>query len=56
MFFWVCGYAWKRTGWLKTSQIDVDTGRRTVNWDAINETKATIAAYPAWKRVAYYMF
>jgi len=56
LFFWACGYAWKRTGWLKTSQIDVDTGRREVNWDLINATKAEIAAYPAWKRMYYFLF
>jgi amino acid permease len=56
LFFWVCGYAWKRTGWLRTHQIDVDAGRRPVNWDVINATKAEIAAYPAWKRVYFYLF
>lgn len=56
LFFWACGYAWKRVGWLKTSQIDVDTGRRVVNWDLINATKAERAAQPAWKRVYYFLF
>ncbi|KAH8819255.1 amino acid permease/ SLC12A domain-containing protein [Xylogone sp. PMI_703] len=56
MFFWVCGYFWKRTGWLKLSQIDVDTGRRPVDWDRINATKAEIASYPSWKRLIYAMF
>jgi amino acid transporter len=37
--FWICGYFWKRSGWLRTSQIDVDTGRREVNWDLINATR-----------------
>jgi amino acid transporter len=54
--FWVCGYFWKRAGWLRTSQIDVDTGRREVNWDLINATKAEIASYPAWKRLFYFLF
>lgn len=54
--FWVCGFAWKRTGWLRTSQIDVDSGRRAVNWDRINATKAEIAGYPAWRRVFYFLF
>ncbi|KAH8593038.1 amino acid permease [Bisporella sp. PMI_857] len=56
LFFWACGYLWKRTGWLRVSQIDVDTGRRPVNWDLINATKAQIASYPAWKRIFYYLF
>jgi amino acid transporter len=56
MLFWVCGYFWKREGWLRTSQIDVDTGRRPVNWDLVNATKAEIASYPAWKRLYYWLF
>ncbi|PMD21552.1 putative amino-acid permease inda1 [Hyaloscypha hepaticicola] len=56
VLFWVCGYFWKRAGWLRTSQIDVDTGRREVNWDLINATKAEIASYPAWKRLFYFLF
>ena len=54
--FWICGYFWKRTGWLRTSQIDVDTGRREVNWQLINATRAEIASYPAWKRLGYFLF
>ncbi|KUJ17589.1 putative amino-acid permease inda1 [Mollisia scopiformis] len=54
--FWICGFAWKRTGWLKLSDIDVDSGRREVDWDRINATKAEIAAYPAWKRILYLLF
>jgi amino acid transporter len=56
ILFWICGYFWKRTGWLRTSQIDVDTGRREVNWGFINATRAEIASYPAWKRVGYFLF
>ncbi|EDN06778.1 hypothetical protein HCAG_03308 [Histoplasma mississippiense (nom. inval.)] len=36
MFFWVCGYLWKGQGWLKLSQIDVDSGRREIDWEAHN--------------------
>jgi amino acid transporter len=56
ILFWICGYFWKGKGWLRTSQIDVDTGRREVNWDLINATKAEIAGYPAWKRLYYFLF
>ncbi len=38
------------------SQIYVDTGRREVNWNLINVTKAEIAGYPAWKRLYYFLF
>ncbi|KAL5315795.1 hypothetical protein ACEPPN_016666 [Leptodophora sp. 'Broadleaf-Isolate-01'] len=54
--FWACGYLWKRTGWLTLDKIDVDTRRREVNWDAINETKRKVASYPAWRRVLHALF
>jgi len=33
LLFWGIGYAWKRTGWLKIQDIDVDSGRRPVDWE-----------------------
>lgn len=56
LFFWACGYAWKRTGWLKLSQMDVDTGRRELDWEEINAFRARVAAYPAWRRILHTMF
>lgn len=50
LFFWAVGYLWKREGWLKTSQIDVDTARREHDWDEINAYRAKLATYPAWRR------
>ncbi|KAF2440856.1 hypothetical protein P171DRAFT_84373 [Karstenula rhodostoma CBS 690.94] len=49
-FFWICGYFWKREGWLKLDQIDVDSGRRELDWDYINAERAKMAALPAWRR------
>lgn len=54
--FWIGGFVWKRTGWLRTDQIDLDTGRRELDWDAINEDRARIAAMPGWKRVLNKLF
>jgi amino acid transporter len=48
--FWIAGYFWKREGWLRTAQMDVDTGRRELDWDLINAERAEIATWPAWKR------
>jgi amino acid transporter len=48
--FWIIGYFWKRTGWLRTHQMDVDTGRRELDWEAINVYRAEVASWPAWKR------
>ncbi|PLB39826.1 amino acid permease/ SLC12A domain-containing protein [Aspergillus candidus] len=56
LFFWACGYLWKREGWLRVQQIDVDTGRRPVNWAEINAEKARLAAMPAWKRLLHVIF
>ncbi|KAL2842187.1 amino acid permease/ SLC12A domain-containing protein [Aspergillus pseudoustus] len=51
LFFWACGYLWKREGWLRTSQIDVDSGRRELDWDFINAERARVAAMPTWRRI-----
>ncbi|ETS80860.1 Amino-acid permease [Pestalotiopsis fici W106-1] len=56
LFFWAVGYAWKREGWLKISQMDVDTGRRELDWDEINEYRRHLAAQPAWKRLYHVLF
>lgn len=56
LFFWACGYFWKREGWLRTSQIDVDTGRRELDWDEINAHRAKVASYPAWRRIMHHLF
>ncbi|PFH63397.1 hypothetical protein XA68_12361 [Ophiocordyceps unilateralis] len=38
MAFWLLGFIWKRSGWLRIDQIDVDTGRRELDWDEIAGT------------------
>ncbi|KAH7145490.1 amino acid permease/ SLC12A domain-containing protein [Dactylonectria estremocensis] len=50
LFFWVCGYLWKRTGWLKLDQIDLDAGLRAHDWDEINAYRAKVAAWPKWRQ------
>lgn len=56
LFFWACGFAWKRTGWLTIPQMDVDTGRRELDWEVINAERARLAASPAWKRFLHHLF
>ncbi|KAH6620853.1 amino acid permease/ SLC12A domain-containing protein [Chaetomium sp. MPI-SDFR-AT-0129] len=51
--FWIGGFFWKRTGWLRTDQIDLDTGRRELDWDVINADRARLAAMPTWKRYVH---
>ncbi|KAK4179487.1 putative amino-acid permease [Triangularia setosa] len=54
--FWIGGFIWKRTGWLRTDQIDVDSGRRELPWDEINEYRERLAQMPAWKRIMHTLF
>lgn len=54
--FWVGGFVWKRTGWLRLDQIDVDTGRRELNWDEIHAYQAEIQSWPAWRRALHRIF
>jgi amino acid transporter len=51
--FWIIGYLWKREGWLRTAQMDVDTGRRELDWDEINAYRRKVASWPAWRRVMH---
>lgn len=53
ILFWVCGYLWKGTGWLRIEQMDVDTGRRELDWDEIRAHREKVASWPAWKRVLH---
>ncbi|KAL1595936.1 Amino-acid permease inda1 [Paraconiothyrium brasiliense] len=55
-FFWICGYFWKREGWLRIDQINVDIGRRELDWDYINAERAKIASWPAWRRALNKVF
>ncbi|KAK1834582.1 amino acid permease/ SLC12A domain-containing protein [Podospora conica] len=54
--FWIGGFIWKRTGWLTIDKIDLDTGRRALPWDEINEYRAQLAQMPAWKRLLHTVF
>ncbi|KAM0427910.1 hypothetical protein ACHAPT_007369 [Fusarium lateritium] len=53
LLFWAIGYIWKRTAWIKISQIDVDTGRREHDWESINAFRTRVASWPAWRRVLH---
>jgi amino acid transporter len=56
MLFWLAGYLWKHVGWLRTHQIDVDTGRREHDWDRINAWRAHLTTMPLWKRMYHVIF
>ncbi|CAG8982008.1 hypothetical protein HYALB_00004877 [Hymenoscyphus albidus] len=56
MLFFVAGWIWKKPGWLRTKDMDVDAGRRVVDWDRINAHKALVASYPWWRRTYETLF
>lgn len=56
LVFWAIGYIWKREGWRSLAEIDVDTGRREHDWEAIHADRARIARLPMWKRMWYILF
>lgn len=50
LLFWAVGYLWKREGFLKLDQIDLDTGRREHDWEAINAYRARRATWPFYRK------
>ncbi|UKZ62552.1 uncharacterized protein TrAtP1_003796 [Trichoderma atroviride] len=54
--FWIVGWLWKRQPFLRTKNIDVDTGLREFDWDEINAERTRIAALPAWRRIIHHTF
>lgn len=54
--FWLGGFAWKRTGWLRLDQIDVDTGMRELDWEEIRAYRKEVASWPAWRRFLHKLF
>ncbi|KAF2655385.1 amino acid permease [Lophiostoma macrostomum CBS 122681] len=56
MFFWVVGWIWKRKAWLRTKDMDVDTGRRALDWDYINAQREEQAKWPAWRKAFHKIF
>ena len=51
LLFWVIGYLWKREGFLRLDQIDLDTGRREHDWDTINAYRAKTKTWPWWRKM-----
>lgn len=56
LVFWIGGYLWKRAGWVSIKDMDIDTGRRELDWDAIRAHRAKVASWPAWRRVLHTVF
>ena len=56
ILFYIAGWLWKRKAWLKVSDIDIDSGRRELDWDAIEKLKTKRQNWPAWRRVLDKLF
>ena len=56
IFFYIIGYIWKGGKWMSLKDIDVDSGRREIDWDAFNVEAARLANGPAWKRMLHTVF
>ncbi len=56
IFFYIIGYVYKREGWRKIREIDIDSGRRQVDYEAEEKLKAKKAAWPAWRRILDHLF
>lgn len=56
IFFWVCGYIWKRPAFLKLDQIDVDTGRRVIDWEEHRRLQEHRKNANPFMRVIYLLF
>jgi len=48
--FYIVGWAWKRSTWKKLSEIDVDSGRRQIDWELLNKERARYASWPWWRK------
>ncbi|KYK61659.1 Amino-acid permease inda1 [Drechmeria coniospora] len=53
IIFWIIGFAWKRSGWLRVDQIDVDSGRRELDWDEVRSYQAWVKGLPVWRRTIH---
>ncbi|KAK4570157.1 Amino-acid permease inda1 [Recurvomyces mirabilis] len=54
--FYIAGWVWKREGWRKLSEIDVDSGRHEVDWEAYEKLKQEMQTWPVWRRVLDKLF
>jgi yeast amino acid transporter len=50
LVFWIVGYIWKRKGFLRLDQIDLDTGRRPIDWEYVHERRRLYASWPWWRK------
>lgn len=56
LFLLACGCFWKQQSWLKLSHIDLDSGRRDIDWAQHRAEQARKAGQPFWKRAIHSLF
>jgi yeast amino acid transporter len=54
--FWIGGYIWKRPKFLRLDNIDLDSGRREIDWELHREVQAKRAQANIFMRIIYFMF
>ena len=54
--FWVAGYIWKRPKFLRLDQINLDIGRREIDWELHRSIQEKRANSNIFMRVLYFMF
>jgi len=50
IFFYICGYIWKRAKWLSLAEIDIDSGRRELDWEAHEKMLLERRSWSVWRR------
>lgn len=56
VFFWLCGYIWKRPKFLTLNNIDVDTGRREIDWEMHRQIQEKRANANPIMKLVYILF
>lgn len=56
VFFWVVGYIWKRPKFLTLDKIDVDTGRREIDWELHRQIQEKRARANPFMKLVYMLF
>ncbi|KAM5440992.1 Amino acid permease [Microsporum ferrugineum] len=56
LLFWICAHIWKGKGWLKLCDIDVDAGRREIDWEAHNRVMEERKNASPFMRMVYFLF
>lgn len=54
--FYIVGWVWKRQAWHRLADIDVDSGRREIDWEHFNKTRAVYESYPKWRKFLSHLF